>query len=736
MASRLNSINGTLIDYHTYNQTSVNFFLGHPVHEEFINGNHSVGRSSKPFCQVWSDMALEQSINCHSKSKSGVIGFTKKAGALDRWFINAHERASVTRQMLSMLDLAREDARHKELGKARILRDEEDVKKVVESLLQIGVNPFKDQDSRLIQNIVTGTVASQQISDDLLQARASGTTAMDQFVLERLVERKVPFFDTVKKMKLHTFSNLKKTTKTRSNTGETLSITTDRQLFGRIVVVAKTRDIDLKHLLSHELSPVPLALAKPDGTLNKTQKQTLLVELEKNANSSFPTLPITSTDSDTAWMIDGMAIIQMMKHSALKTFNDLSRFLFNQIIRIFESADVKRVDVLFDRYDVPNSIKSLERERRNQATAFEVRITNPNTPLPKQWDKFLADPRNKRNLTEFLSNSWITLASSSLAPNQIFVTGGGFHEIQLCKMVSRNPDLTHGTVTNVEELFANHEEADTRMLLHASHAASTCNRVVIWSPDTDVSILMIQFSHVIDAELWLKTGVKHKTRYINIDKIAEQLGFSLCQILLPLHALTGCDSVSSFCGKGKIKPWRMILEDASKGQGFQQLGDSLSTDSALFAAVETFVCSLYEKGTTKDVNMLRYRLFCHKQARNEGLPPTKDSLVQHTKRANLQAYIWKHALEAMQPEMNPVGHGWHLENGKLVPLFTTKEAAPSSVLALTQCGCSTNCSTRICKCVKHGLPCTEACACAGETTCHNSKSQVADISSDSDSDLE
>ena len=27
----INNINGTLIDYHTYSKTSVNFFLGHPV---------------------------------------------------------------------------------------------------------------------------------------------------------------------------------------------------------------------------------------------------------------------------------------------------------------------------------------------------------------------------------------------------------------------------------------------------------------------------------------------------------------------------------------------------------------------------------------------------------------------------------------------------------------------------------------------------------------------------------
>ena len=44
----------------------------HPqVHQEFVNSNHAISRSSKPFAQVWTDMALEQSINADSKSRGG-----------------------------------------------------------------------------------------------------------------------------------------------------------------------------------------------------------------------------------------------------------------------------------------------------------------------------------------------------------------------------------------------------------------------------------------------------------------------------------------------------------------------------------------------------------------------------------------------------------------------------------------------------------------------------------------
>ena len=69
----------------------------HPkVHQEFIAGNHSISRSGQPFSQVSTDMALEQSINADSKSKGGIVEITQSPAALNRWFLTAHERASIT----------------------------------------------------------------------------------------------------------------------------------------------------------------------------------------------------------------------------------------------------------------------------------------------------------------------------------------------------------------------------------------------------------------------------------------------------------------------------------------------------------------------------------------------------------------------------------------------------------------------------------------------------------------
>ena len=44
-------------------------------------------------------------------------------------------------------------------------------------------------------------------------------------------------------------------------------------------------------------------------------------------------------------------------------------------------------------------------------------------------------------------------------------------------------------VTEVPDLFSDHEEADTRLLLHDHHAVQVFSSVAIKTPDTDVMVL-------------------------------------------------------------------------------------------------------------------------------------------------------------------------------------------------------------------------------------------------------
>ncbi|KAJ8042409.1 hypothetical protein HOLleu_13457 [Holothuria leucospilota] len=91
-----------------------------------------------------------------------------------------------------------------------------------------------------------------------------------------------------------------------------------------------------------------------------------------------------------------------------------------------------------------------------------------------------------------------------------------------------------------------------------------------------------------------------------------------------------------------------------------QLGSTQNVSDSLMDACEKFVCKLYGSNVITSVNTLRFELFTRTRAKSRMLPPNKDSLTFHVKRANYQAFIWKRALEAKPKIDDPPGHGWKI----------------------------------------------------------------------------
>ena len=112
----------------------------------------------------------------------------------------------------------------------------------------------------------------------------------------------------------------------------------------------------------------------------------------------------------------------------------------------------------------------------------------------------------------------------------------------------------------MEDLFCSHEEADTRLLLHAKHAAdSGAPSVVIHSPDTDVAVLCCHVQSRLQIPIYCRTGTRTRThaRYVDISGVCKSLPDGMCDILPALHALTGCDATSAFVGKGKSAGYQL-----------------------------------------------------------------------------------------------------------------------------------------------------------------------------------
>ena len=96
---------------------------------------------------------------------------------------------------------------------------------------------------------------------------------------------------------------------------------------------------------------------------------------------------------------------------------------------------------------------------------------------------------------------------------------------------------------DVPELAGNHEEADTRMLLHMKNNIDQFDiqkKFVIHTPDTDVFVLCLGHLHETYGDVYIKTGVKDRSRIISLEKVKKksslgELGYTseeLCEALI------------------------------------------------------------------------------------------------------------------------------------------------------------------------------------------------------------
>ena len=238
------------------------------VHREFTeNRAHAVSTSSfvSSFNSVSPDMALEQTVNRDSKTKGGIVGVTGMEGTRDRWALTAHMMAAATASFKVMSGTSASSSCHKELGSQRIERDENDVNNIIQCITTKLVNPFDigqyEGEKMPLINIATETVVPSEVSESLLSAKEQGEKAMGEFVQARLISDKKNFWDPLKKINIKTFQSLNKPIKSSKGKQALKTINLDRQVYSRLLVVSKDRDIDLEEVQSYELASVPLALA-------------------------------------------------------------------------------------------------------------------------------------------------------------------------------------------------------------------------------------------------------------------------------------------------------------------------------------------------------------------------------------------------------------------------------------------------------------------------------------------
>ena len=403
---------------------------------------------------------------------------------------------------------------------------EQEVASVVETITNMS-NPFEVEDSMI--NIASGKVATADVSRDMNCAKDIGEQKCKTFISEQLLSEEPDLFATIKATKLSTFSTMDKKTKVKTSKGQIVELKNDLKFISRLLAVGKARDVDMKEVLTYSLRKFPSPLSTVDGQLVKTPKAKLLHILEGRVEDSA----IDQLPPNNALILDGMALIQTIKRIP-ETFGALVKVIINRILSSAASSKSTRVDFVCDTYpDV--SIKNLERSKRAETGSIMIMILGPQQKVPRQFKKFLSLGKNKEALIEFIFQHMKAVEglSTALGNMELFVSHG-----KLCHQVSTT---SQGEILIEEcaELYCDHEEADTRLLLHAKHAAAVHDHVIIRSPDTDVFIIMLGHKPAIPAAMYFDTGVGNQRRILDLSRIHETLGADLCDALIGFHAFTG-----------------------------------------------------------------------------------------------------------------------------------------------------------------------------------------------------
>ncbi|KAG7162580.1 Zinc finger protein 782-like 2 [Homarus americanus] len=472
--------------------------------------------------------------------------------------------------------------------------------------------------------------------------------------------------------------------------------------YERIVkIMATSKDIISREtLFSHELAPYPTALFDEGGEMRHTSKSVLKNRLLVPGDLRAKLTP-------EVIILDGSALLWAVPWPVSQaTVSTYISTVVKNIIRRGERAPV--LHVVFDRYyDI--SPKTCCRKARQKRYAPVYNFSEESLQSDQVVDK-------KRIISLIVKQ----LCSIQVPRGkQVIVTGPDAHPIQ----VGIGPQQTAVT----------HEEADVIMAYHMlQEAAAGHSPIRIVCDDTDVFLILAHHLHARTNNIphTVQVSMESCTRghaVVSINEVVKKHS-SIIPNILAAHALTGCDTVSSFAGIGKIT----ALKTLEAFPGSLDLGNpSASLDEVTDVSLK-YVSALYNQTPGDSLNNMRATIFTKQISNNKlrfprlsRLPPTMAAFRPHCGRAHYQTALWKSAGMPSQPPLDPLQYGWEMNGSTLTPVYSLpgQSIVPDEVYNLVNCSCKTACTATLCSCYKFTLPCTKLCTCKGHAACLNPETE-------------
>ena len=159
------------------------------IHIIFQEGKLAIKQTPRA---TGADMAFEQTKNRSKKGILGLIYITKKKTYVAMWNIIYHEMLVIS----NCLQITKWS--YNPLPARCKLLQTETEERNVPSVIENKDNHFrKDVSHQILHNIMTQEVMTDEIQNQLLQVKATGTTAFEKLRKERFVEQSAQIFRTI-----------------------------------------------------------------------------------------------------------------------------------------------------------------------------------------------------------------------------------------------------------------------------------------------------------------------------------------------------------------------------------------------------------------------------------------------------------------------------------------------------------------------------------------------------------
>ena len=185
------------------------------------------------------------------------------------------------------------------MDKTRAAADEKAVTDIIETV-ETMMNPFEHNDGSSLY-LCSGVVGNSLIKSDMEEMYQKGENAAMNFMTQQIMSERPDIYTPIKKINLQTFTSIAKTIKSKSKKGEIVALKNSKALFARMLLIAKSRNLDMQEVLCYSLRPYPRSLATSEGDLIKTAKSKFLAQIE----AEVPDCNESNMVGEKAFIIEG-----------------------------------------------------------------------------------------------------------------------------------------------------------------------------------------------------------------------------------------------------------------------------------------------------------------------------------------------------------------------------------------------------------------------------------------------